>query len=141
MKSIIYFRSLGIRLTEFEYQASRGSGPGGQNVNKVNSRMTLRWRLLDSGMSESIRWRFKQKFGNKLTAAGELLISSDRFRDQLQNKLECERRLEVMLREVEKPPKRRVATKVSKNQKTKRVATKRIRSAAKQQRRKPEGDD
>ena len=55
-------------LSEFEFSYSRSSGPGGQNVNKVNSRATIRWNIAEtSSLSEAMKRRFLEKFANRLT--------------------------------------------------------------------------
>ena len=84
--------------SELEFTFVRSSGPGGQNVNKVNSKAVLRWNTTASAcMSEEVRARFHQRFGSKLTSEGDLLLSSDSYRDQGRNRDDCLEKLKAML--------------------------------------------
>lgn len=131
---------LRIPLAEFEFTFSRSSGPGGQNVNKVSSKALLRWPLRTSpSLPEAVRGRFLQKHGNRVTTEGDLLISSQRYRDQRRNVEDCLEKLRVMLAEAAAPPLRRKRTKPSRGSIERRLQTKRIRSDKKQSRRALEG--
>lgn len=93
---------------EFEYSVARSSGPGGQNVNKVNSKVVLRWNVVGSAhFPEAVRQRFLARFATKITVAGEVVISSEEFRDQPKNRNACLEKLSQMILEVLTPPKRR----------------------------------
>ena len=71
-----------IPLAEFEITFAHSGGPGGQNVNKVNSKAVLRWGVRNSlSLPEAVRQRFLQRYASRLTADGELLVTSQRFRD------------------------------------------------------------
>jgi len=131
---------LRIPLAEFEFTFARSSGPGGQNVNKVNSKALLRWPIDASpSLPEAVRGRFLQKHGNRVTTEGELLISSQRYRDQGRNVEDCLEKLRVMLAEAAAPPVRRKRTKPSRGSIERRLQSKRIRSDKKQGRRALEG--
>lgn len=97
---------------ELEFTYARSSGPGGQAVNKVSSKARLRW---NPHASRALRWdvrdRFLEKYGNKLTDTGDLLVVSDRFRDRSMNRDDCLEKLKEMLLAVAYPPKIRKATK------------------------------
>ena len=81
---------LQIPLSEFEITFVRSGGPGGQNVNKVNSKAVLRWVAGRSpSLPEAVRERFLQEYGNRLTAEGELLVTSQRYRDAPRNSRDC----------------------------------------------------
>lgn len=110
--------------SELEFSYARSSGPGGQNVNKVNSKALLRWR--PDNLPHDIKWRFLQKFGYKLSTEGDLLITSDRYRDRLRNQEDCLEKLKQMLLEVENPPKPRKKTKPTRASKIKRTTSKRL---------------
>ncbi|MFD2201270.1 alternative ribosome rescue aminoacyl-tRNA hydrolase ArfB [Shivajiella indica] len=72
---------------EFEFQASRSSGPGGQNVNKVNTKVTLRFNVPNSIFLEAEEKSIlMEKLGNKLDSEGNLIIQSQEKRSQIQNK-------------------------------------------------------
>lgn len=101
-----------IPLSELEFSFVRSSGPGGQNVNKVNSKAVLRWNILKSTtISAFNRVHLLQKLSNKLTQEGELIISSDVYRDQGRNREECIQKLNQMVEEALKVQKVRRDTK------------------------------
>src|SRR5580704_4135357 len=83
---------------EFTFTFVRSSGPGGQNVNKVNSKAVLRWPILHSvTLPSEVRQRFVGRFGRRLTGEGELVLSSQRYRDQGRNVADCLEKLKAML--------------------------------------------
>jgi ribosome-associated protein len=103
-----------IPISEIEFTYARSSGPGGQNVNKVNSKAILRWNLLtSSGLTEELRGRLMNKLSVKLNQEGDLLISSDIYRDQIRNREECLEKLKIALAAAAVKPKRRKKTKPS----------------------------
>ena len=118
---------------DIEYTFSKSSGPGGQNVNKVNSKATLRWSGV-SRLHEDVRKRLYEKFGNRITSEGHLLITSDRFRDQRRNSEDCLEKLKAMLSEVLYPPKLRKATKPTRGSQRRRIEGKARLSEKKRQR-------
>ena len=127
-----------IRLTddELKFTFVRSSGPGGQNVNKVNSKAVLRWNVLASpGLPDAARARFLSRFGARLTEAGDLLVTSQRFRDQKRNEEDCLEKLRAMLAAVAHPPKRRRKTKPTRASIERRKEQKRETSHKKQGRR------
>jgi len=124
-----------IPLAELQFTFVRSAGPGGQNVNKVNTKAVLRWPVTASpSLPEGVRQRFRAKFANRLTTEGELVLSSQRFRDQSRNKSDCLDKLQAMLASVARPPVKRRRTKPSKASKTRRLNEKRRRSENKQSR-------
>ncbi len=130
---------LRIPLREFSWSVARSSGPGGQNVNKVNSKVILRWSPRETmGLSADVLTRFLSRYGSRLTEDGELIVASERFRDQPKNRADCLEKLAAMLRSVAVPPKVRRATKPSLGSKRRRLADKKQRSQTKQGRRRPE---
>jgi len=125
-----------IPLEEFEFTYARSSGPGGQNVNKVNSKAQLRWPMLNSpSLPPDVRERFVKQFSTKLTGDGELLIVSQRYRDQGRNVEDCLEKLRDMVRSVALAPKKRRPTKPSRAAKERRLKSKQEVSQKKQQRR------
>lgn len=115
---------------------SRSSGPGGQNVNKVNSRVTLRWTPdLSDGFHIAWRERFVKKYGNRINADGQFVLHSERYRDQRKNIQDVRQRLMTMLRECQFPPKARKPTKPSRGSKERRLKSKKQNSQKKQLRR------
>ena len=127
-----------IPLEEFAFKHARSSGPGGQNVNKVNSKVTLRWRPLESpSLPDDVRQRFATRFASRLLTDGSLLIACERSRSQPLNRDGCLEQLGRMLVEVATPPKRRKATRPTRASKTRRVNDKRRRSGTKRLRGSP----
>ncbi|HEX7380158.1 MAG TPA: alternative ribosome rescue aminoacyl-tRNA hydrolase ArfB [Pirellulales bacterium] len=125
-----------IPLEEFEFSYARSSGPGGQNVNKVNSKVLLRWPVQTSpSLPEAVRERFLDRFRNRITASGDVLISSQRFRDQPRNVADCLDKLREMLIAVAAPPTRRKRTKPTRGSIKRRLEGKRHKSEKKQSRR------
>lgn len=126
---------------EFEFTFSRSSGPGGQNVNKVNSKALLRWPIRTSpSLPEEVRTRFIERYRTRLTESGDVLISSQRYRDQARNVDDCLEKLREMILAVVQRPKTRKATKPSRSSQRRRVEGKRQQSEKKQGRRQVRGD-
>lgn len=119
--------------SELEFSYSRSSGPGGQNVNKVNSKAQLKWK--PDSLPWDIKNRFYQRYGQRLTSNGEILIVSDRHRDRLRNQEDCLEKLKAMLLEIEHPPKLRKKTKPTRSSQIKRGTAKRIQGLKKKLRR------
>ena len=126
---------------ELEFSFARSGGPGGQNVNKVNTKAVLRWSVAASPrITEDVRARFMAKYSTKITAEGELLISSQKYRDQLRNIGDCRDKLRSMLAAVLTPRKKRRPTKPSAAAVEKRKTNKKQTSMKKQARRSPDFD-
>ena len=127
---------LKIPLREFEFTFARSSGPGGQNVNKVNTKATLRWPVLASrSLPEAVRQRLLAKYRRRVTSGGDLLITSQRFRDAGRNVADCLEKLRAMLAEVAVAPKSRRPTKRTAGSVRRRLDQKRKQSLKKQRRR------
>lgn len=127
-------RRLGIRSADLLFQFSRSSGPGGQNVNKVNSRVTLRFRVGGSALPPGVAARLRASFATRITADDELLLSSDRYRDQGRNKEDVLERFAALLERVARPPKKRRPTKPGRAAKERRLTDKKKRSERKSSR-------
>jgi len=111
---------------ELEFSFSRSSGPGGQNVNKVNSKALLRWKpALNRSLPEAVRQRFLARYGSRLTKEGELLLTSEESRNQKANQEICLAKLKRMIQEVARPPKIRKPTKPTKGSERRRQESKR----------------
>lgn len=127
---------IGIPLDELAISYSRSSGPGGQNVNKVNSKVLLRWSPgLTRVLSAEIKARLLKLNEHRLTKRGELLITCDRYRDQSRNLAECLNRLRALVQAALVAPRPRKPSKPSKAAKQTRLDEKRHRSTIKAARR------
>jgi len=116
-------------------QYSRSGGPGGQNVNKVNTRTQL-WLAIDAitGLTESALNRLRTLAGNRLTAAGELYIVAETERTQEGNRQAVIERLRQLIGEAVKEPKRRRKTKPSRGARERRIQGKKRRGEIKSRR-------
>jgi len=145
MTSASMFR-IGARLeiprSELRFSFVRSSGPGGQNVNKVNTKAVLRWGVAASpSVSEAIRRRFMQQNRRRVTAGGEIIITSQRFRDQGRNVADCLAKLRDLLATAAVAPTIRKKTKPSRAATRRRLEEKKSRSDTKRLRKKPRLDD
>lgn len=123
---------------EIRYTFVRSSGPGGQNVNKVNTKVVLRWPVSGSRrLPDGVRKRFLVKYRGKITATGDLVLSSQRYRDQQRNIADCLDRLRTMILNVASPPKPRHKTRPSRSAVARRLAEKQKQAGKKQARRTP----
>jgi len=124
---------------ELSVAFARSGGPGGQNVNKVASKVELRWHPGSSrAIGESDRAWLLERLANRLTGDGTLIVTSTLTRDQLKNRDDAEGKLALIIRAALDRPKLRRPTKPSRGAKRRRVADKRHRSEVKRNRR---GDD
>ena len=127
-----------VLLTELQYKAVRSSGPGGQNVNKVSSKVVLTFDLVNSkSLSDEEKERAQKKLKSKLTLEGILILNCDEDRSQLKNKeIVTKRFLEIITKSL-LVPKERKATKVPKSVIEKRLKDKSSVAEIKQTRKKP----
>lgn len=123
---------------ELHWTYVRSSGPGGQNVNKVASKAVLRWNLMaSSSVPEWVKARLRTLQRRRVTGEGDLVLSSQRYRDQERNRQDCLEKLQEMLRQASELPKVRKATKPHRGAHAARLREKKLRSAVKSQRRGP----
>jgi ribosome-associated protein len=114
---------------------SRSGGPGGQNVNKVNTKVILKLRLGDlAGLSEAERERVKTILENRISGEGELIIASDEERSQRTNLERAYLRMETLITAAARLPKHRRPTKPSKAAKEKRLQAKKRQAQKKAER-------
>jgi len=124
--------SLEIPEEELSFSASRGGGPGGQHVNKVASRVTLRFDVARSqSLSDEQRARLLEKLSSRLTREGVLLLSSHESRSQAANREDVVRRFAQLLREGLLRPKKRRPTRPTRGSRERRIESKKRRSGVK----------
>ena len=122
---------------EFIFQASRSSGPGGQNVNKVNSKIELRFNIQNSSiLTDDQKEILLSKLSSKLSIEGFLIVISQRDRSQLVNKEDSIRKLYELIEKALRPAKRRKSTRPTRSSVEKRLEGKRIKADIKQSRQK-----
>lgn len=125
-----------VRASELEFTFSRSGGPGGQAVNKVNTRATLRLAVTSiHGLSEHAMTRLRRLAGRRLTNDGLIVIHAWSERSQLMNKRACIERLQELVSEAVKIPIPRKKKRVTKAMKRKQRETKEKRSERKARRR------
>jgi ribosome-associated protein len=135
-------RGLLIPADELREAASRSSGPGGQHVNKTNTRVTLRWNIEASdALSDRQRTRILARLAHRLTGASDLIVHADRARSRTRNRERARLQLAAIVREALSVERTRVATKPSRGAKKRRVEQKKRRSTLKGQRQRPSRDD
>ncbi len=121
---------------EVIYRTSRSSGPGGQHVNRTESRVELIWSPGDSEcLDADQKARLKFSLGNRLTVKGELILASEKFRSQHRNKEEVTERFLRLVTAGLTPPKRRILTRPTRLSQENRIRQKKIRGEIKKTRR------
>jgi ribosome-associated protein len=122
---------------EFEFSSSRSSGPGGQNINKVSTRVELRFNIKKSALlDDTEKQTIFERLSNKINLNGELIIVSQSERSQLRNKEKAIDRFYQMLSKALMPKKKRLKTFPTQASKEKRLEEKRIQSLIKENRKK-----
>jgi ribosome-associated protein len=126
---------------ELRFSFVRSSGPGGQNVNKVASKAVLRWSVGRSkAIPPSVRDEFLSRFARRINERGELVLASQRYRDQSKNINDCLARLRALILTVATPRRPRKKTVLPKAARESRLHDKRARAEKKRRRRVPPSD-
>jgi len=132
---------LGIPRSELRFSFVRSSGPGGQNVNKVNTKAQLRWAVVrNRSLPEDVRERFLRRYANRVNERGEFLLMSQRTRDQSKNQADCLERLRKLVLGVALPPRPRKKTRPPRSADETRLREKRAVSERKRRRQAPRDD-
>ncbi len=120
---------------ELEITTSRAGGPGGQHVNKTDTRITVRWNInTTAALSDEQKQRVLQNLASKVTSEGDFLVHNSASRSQQQNKKMALDQLAQEIRKALHVPKKRMKTKVSKSTKEARLRKKTHRGEIKKMR-------
>jgi ribosome-associated protein len=135
-------KNISVPLRELNFTYSRSSGPGGQHVNKVSTKAIMRWDVTGTdALPPAVKARFMEKYGRRLVGDGELIITSQRFRDRGRNVADCLNKLRVMILNVSTAPKQRRPTKPTAGSRRRNRQAKEAKSKQKKLRRPPRLDD
>jgi ribosome-associated protein len=138
---IVVTDAISIPESELSWSFVRSGGPGGQNVNKVASKAVMRWDVAASpSLPDDVKQRLRTRQANRITTEGELVLTSQRYRDQERNKEDCVEKVREIVRAALFVPKTRKKKKPTRASKERRLKEKRHRSATKSDRRKPGGE-
>ena len=129
-----------IKESELHFSFVRSQGPGGQNVNKVSTAVQLRYNIHESDIPKHLKELFIEKYFNRISKNGEIIIIAQSHRTQNKNKIDAINRLESLFSDI-KIPVKRIATKPSKASQVKRIESKKKRSLIKKNRKKVSLDD
>jgi ribosome-associated protein len=125
--------------SEFVFTATKSSGPGGQHVNKVNTKVELRFSVSNSNLlSEREKQILFEKLNTKLTVEGELIIVAQDDRSQIGNKQKCIEKFYAMLSKSLTPAKKRIASRPTLASKKRRLEGKKLQSRKKGLRKPPQ---
>lgn len=126
-------------INEFKFSASRSGGPGGQNVNKVSTKVELRFALFQSVVfSEQEKRIIKFKLARRMNNEGEIVLVSSVERSQLRNKEKVIEKFFMLIEKALTPVKKRIRTSPTKASKLRRIEGKKLLSQKKKMRKRPE---
>jgi ribosome-associated protein len=124
-----------VRREDLKFTFSRSGGPGGQNVNKVNTKAELR---VKPDAIQGLSWRARERLiaaaQNRMAADGSILIVSDEERSQDRNRHACQEKLCSLVGSIARDPKPRFKTRPTRASKLRRIESKKARSAVKKMR-------
>jgi ribosome-associated protein len=139
MNDLVVNDRLTIPAAEIEVAVARSGGPGGQHVNKTETKIEVRWKPAESAaLGERDRAWLLAALRNRLTSEGWLIVTSSETRSQHRNRGEALTRLADLVRAALRRPKRRIPTRPSRRAAVRRLEDKRRRGRRKQERRRPE---
>ena len=129
-------------LEHIQLDFSRSSGPGGQNVNKVNTKVTARLRLADvKGLSQEELALVREKLSSRITMQDEVVITVQEERSQMRNREIAVARMADLLLQAARRPRLRIPTAPSRASKERKLVSKHVRGLNKRNRQKPSLDD
>lgn len=127
---------------ELHFQTARSGGPGGQNVNKVETKVEVRFKIAASALlTTDQKLRLQQKLARQLTTEGELVLTSQEFRTQKQNKEAVVKKLHDLLERTLRVPKKRVSTLPTVASVNERLNAKKLASEKKTARKSPRDEE
>jgi len=127
--------------SEIEILTTTSRGPGGQHVNRSETRVVLRWNVLRSeSLNEDQRQRILDRLGSRISREGVLQVGAEEHRSQTRNRDLATERLAALLAGALHREKRRKATRPTRASRTRRLEEKKRRGAIKQRRKRPDED-
>jgi ribosome-associated protein len=133
--TIVISPQIAIPRRELRFSFVSSSGPGGQNVNKVASKAVLRWSLVSSrSIPDDLRGRLVERLSRRMNDRGELVLTSQRYRDQGKNVADCLEKLRTLILAASKKPRPRRKTRPPQAAREARLRAKRAISEKKRRR-------